>query len=65
MKVYFISGLAADCRVFKRIQLPAGFESVYLDWIPPLPNESLQSYAMRMAESIDTNEPFALVGLSM
>ncbi len=65
MNVYFISGLAADCRVFKHIKLPAGFNTVYLDWIAPLKNESLQSYAYRMAEKIDTSQPFALAGLSM
>ena len=65
MKVYFISGLAADCRVFKHIQLPSGFTAVYLDRIAPLKNETLQSYAHRMSEKIDTSQPFALVGLSM
>lgn len=64
MKVYFISGMAADSRVFHRIQLPGGFEKVYLDWIPPLPNESLPDYAQRLAKGINTNEPFALAGLS-
>ena len=42
MKVYFVSGLAADKRVFKHIILPVGFETVYLDWITPLKNESLK-----------------------
>ena len=65
MKVYFISGLAADKRVFKHIQLPAGFEPVYIDWIDPIKNESLQSYALRLAEKIKTTEKFSLVGLSM
>jgi pimeloyl-ACP methyl ester carboxylesterase len=65
MKVYFISGLAADKRVFKYIQLPPHFEIVHLDWIEPLKKESLQSYSSRLAEKIDTNEPFALLGLSM
>jgi len=65
MKVYFISGLAADGRAFKHILLPEGFEAVYLNWITPVENESLSDYALRMAEKIDTHEPFALVGLSM
>jgi len=65
MKVYFISGLAADCRVFKYVQLPDGFEKIFIDWIPPGPAESLQSYSLRLAEVIDTTEQFALVGLSM
>ncbi len=65
MKVYFISGLAADSRVFKYIQLPANCEAVHLHWIDPLKNESLQSYSMRLAEKIDVNEPFSIIGLSM
>jgi pimeloyl-ACP methyl ester carboxylesterase len=65
MKVYFISGLAADCRVFRYIQLPEGFDAVYLDWIDPQPNESITSYALRLADNIDATHPFALIGLSM
>lgn len=65
MKVYFISGLAADKRVFKHINLPTGYEPVYLDWIIPLKNETLESYALRLSEKIDTKENFSLVGLSM
>jgi pimeloyl-ACP methyl ester carboxylesterase len=64
MKVYFISGLAADTRVFRHIRLPEGFEPEFLDWIRPKPDESLQSYATRMAERIRTDEAFILVGLS-
>ena len=40
MKVYFVSGLAADSRVFKHIRVPAGFEMVHLEWLPPLANET-------------------------
>ncbi|HYF31303.1 MAG TPA: alpha/beta hydrolase [Chitinophagaceae bacterium] len=65
MKVYFIAGLGADCRVFRHIRLPEGFEAVHLDWIKPLKGESLHEYGMRLAERIDTSEPFAMVGLSM
>lgn len=63
-KVYFISGLGADKRAFKKITLPAGFEPVYLDWIAPEPNESLAAYANRLALGIDATMPFYLVGLS-
>lgn len=56
--------MAADERVFKYIQLPEGFEIVHLTWITPLKEESLPSYAARMAERIDTTQPFVLVGLS-
>jgi pimeloyl-ACP methyl ester carboxylesterase len=65
VKVYFISGLAADRRVFKNIELPNGFDAVHLDWITPHEKESLREYALRLAKKIDTSEEFALVGLSM
>lgn len=64
-KVYFISGLAADRRVFKHIRLPEGYEAVHLDWIDPERGESLAGYAMRLAGSIERDQPFTLVGLSM
>ncbi len=65
MKVYFICGLAADSRVFKHITLPSHHQPVYLDWISPQENESLTSYAIRLAKDINTNEEFSLIGLSM
>ena len=65
MKVYFISGLAADSRVFKHIQLPSPHEVIHLEWIKPEKNESLSSYAARLSQYIDHTQPFALVGLSM
>lgn len=63
-KVYFISGLGADRRAFRKLVFPADFEMVYLDWIPALPKESLESYAQRLALQIDATSPFYLVGLS-
>lgn len=65
MKVYFISGLAADKRVFKNILVPPHCEMVHLDWIPPVNKETLTAYSLRLAKKIDTEEPFSLVGLSM
>lgn len=56
--------MAADERVFKYVRLPEGYEIVHLTWITPYKDESLASYAVRMAERIDTSEPFVLVGLS-
>jgi pimeloyl-ACP methyl ester carboxylesterase len=65
MKVYFISGLAADRRAFKHIELPSGFQAEYLDWITPLQSETLKDYSLRLAEKIDSGHPFVLIGLSM
>jgi pimeloyl-ACP methyl ester carboxylesterase len=64
MKVYFISGLAADETMFRRLSLPESFETIHLKWIPPHKGESLHDYALRLAEPIDKEEQFAVVGLS-
>jgi pimeloyl-ACP methyl ester carboxylesterase len=64
MKVYFISGLGADRTIFKNLELPFGTEAVHLDWIRPLDNESLRSYATRLSNGIDPAQPFILIGLS-
>ena len=65
MNVYFISGLGADRRAFERLHLSHKFTIHYLDWIPPLKNESLNDYARRLALPINQSAPFCLVGLSM
>lgn len=65
MKVYFVSGLGADSRMFKNIVLPNHCTPVFLEWITPAKKESLKSYAARLAQHIDATEPFAIVGLSM
>jgi pimeloyl-ACP methyl ester carboxylesterase len=64
MKAYFISGLGADRVIFKNLELPEGIEAVHIDWISPLENESLCSYASRLSQKIDPSQPFILIGLS-
>ncbi|MCD0490098.1 alpha/beta hydrolase [Pedobacter sp. MC2016-14] len=63
-RIYFISGLGADRRAFKKLTFPSHFELIYLDWINPVLNESLEDYACRLAARIDTSSPFYLIGLS-
>lgn len=65
MKVYFISGIGADYRFFTHIRLPEGYEPAYIHWIPPLSNESLHHYALRLTDQIDSSQPFILAGLSL
>jgi len=64
IKIYFISGLGADRRAFKKLIFPPDCELIHLDWIPAIKNEALESYADRLAISIDTSTPFYLIGLS-
>jgi pimeloyl-ACP methyl ester carboxylesterase len=64
MKIYAISGLGADKRVFSYLSLD--HEIIPLDWILPLKKEGIESYSKRLAESynIDQDEDFVLLGLS-
>ncbi len=58
MKIYCISGLGADERVFKYLNL--NHEIIPLAWIKHDKNESLESYASKMASKINTNEDFGI-----
>ncbi len=62
-KLYCISGLGADQRLFQNVVVP-GFELVHLNWVPPSPADTLTSYAGKMADMIAEEHP-CLLGLSM
>lgn len=64
MKIYRISGLGANDSAFKYLKFPNEFEVVYLPWLQPEKNETLQHYTGRMVEKINPNEDFILMGLS-
>jgi|SRR5690606_20197388 len=64
MKIYQVSGLGANEKAFKYLKLNPGFETVCIPWLQPEKDESLENYAQRMAENIDTSEEFMLMGLS-
>jgi pimeloyl-ACP methyl ester carboxylesterase len=61
-KVYFISGLGADKRAFSFLDL-SFCEPVFIEWIKPLKNESLQGYALRLKEQIKESGAI-IVGVS-
>ncbi len=63
MKVHFISGLGADERVFKHLDLPA-VEKVFIQWIKPLKRESMEHYATRLMAQIDITQDVYLIGVS-
>ncbi|WP_162427325.1 alpha/beta hydrolase [Pontibacter pudoricolor] len=63
-KIYFISGLGADWRMFQFLKLPEFLPQQQVAWIAPQDeNESLASYTRRLSEQITDPEPI-LVGLS-
>jgi pimeloyl-ACP methyl ester carboxylesterase len=61
-KIYFLSGLGADKRVFSFLDL-SFCEPVYIDWITPEKNESLENYALRLRQLIPEQKP-TIVGIS-
>ncbi|MBV7532280.1 alpha/beta fold hydrolase [Chitinophaga sp. sic0106] len=62
--LYLISGLGADERVFRHLRFPDGYEVHFLPWIAPQPQESISSYASRMAAGITAEGQVSLAGLS-
>lgn len=64
MKIYTVSGLGANEKIFEKLELPSQFELIHLPWLIPFQNESIQNYASRIAEVIDETEKFILFGLS-
>ena len=62
MKLYAISGLGADQRVFQYLNL--NYELIPVEWIPPKRQETLPAYACRLAQAIHTDEPFGILGVS-
>lgn len=66
MKLYVISGLGADKKVFEKIQFPKHLEVVFIDWLIPQPNEEFQHYIDRIiSENINTQKDFCLLGYSL
>lgn len=61
-RVYFLSGLGADQRVFRNIHLP-GREIFHLQWIQPEKKEAIGHYAERLCSMISTPSPI-IIGLS-
>jgi len=62
MNLYGVSGLGADHRVFKYLDLSPPI--IPIKWIHPKKNETLESYASRLIDQIDTDEPYGFIGVS-
>lgn len=60
--IYLFSGLGADYRVFKNLDLP-GYRLVFIEWITPEHKETMSHYASRIRSQITTPDPI-LIGVS-
>jgi hypothetical protein len=65
LTVYFISGQAADEKLFENLVLPSHIKVRYVYWIEPLRQESLINYCLRLSEQINSAGDFVLVGVSL
>lgn len=61
-RIYCISGLGANEQVFSKLQLE-NIELVFLNWLVPMVNEPIESYAKRMFQDVKEEHPL-LMGVS-
>jgi esterase/lipase len=61
-RVYCISGLGADERVFRNIRIP-GADLSFIQWIQPVNDESIRSYAERLSIQFQEDN-VSIIGLS-
>ncbi len=64
IKVFGISGLGADKRIFDYLNLDCEF--IALDWIAPIPKETISGYAQRLIDhyQIDKETNAVILGVS-
>lgn len=60
-KIYLLSGLGVDGRVFDNIDLKE-YQPQLIEWIPPRNHEGISDYAQRLSARIEPNS--ILIGLS-
>jgi pimeloyl-ACP methyl ester carboxylesterase len=58
-KIYLISGLGADERIFEFLDL-GDCEPIHINWIEPRQNETIKDYALRLRVQIETEKPVIL-----
>ena len=65
MKLYMIPGAGTDERMYAP-QCDSISELIPVPWLPPLSlTEPIESYARRLAQTIDQTSPYALGGVSL
>ena len=62
--VYLLPGQGADERLFNNITLDSQYVVKYIKYSIPDVNDNMHTFAHKMAQQIDTTEPFILIGTS-
>ncbi|MBC7553225.1 MAG: alpha/beta hydrolase [Taibaiella sp.] len=60
--IYCLSGLGADERIFRKLTIP-GYKLVHIPWVPHSGNDTMESYAAKLAVQIKDPAPLVM-GLS-
>jgi len=63
-KIYLISGLGADYRLFKHIELP-GYELIHMHWIEPDHSDTLATYASKLIREYQVQPNAIVIGDSL
>jgi pimeloyl-ACP methyl ester carboxylesterase len=64
-KVYLISGLGADSRLFKNIKLPANYKSTLVEWHIPILEDTLSTYAQSIVKQYGIHDNSTVIGVSL
>ncbi len=62
-KILLLTGMTPDHRIYDRL-LPLLPNATVVDWISPLENESIVSYAKRLSHTLRHDEPVVVCGVS-
>lgn len=62
-RILLLTGMTPDQRIFDRLR-PLLPSAVIVEWIQPTPHESIQSYAVRLSNTLDRNVPTVVCGVS-
>jgi pimeloyl-ACP methyl ester carboxylesterase len=63
-KVYLISGLGADTRIYNNIDLQ-GYDVIPVDWIDPGKLDTLSSYSQNIINQYNINNNSVVIGISL
>jgi len=61
--LYLIPGQGSDYRIYKYFNF-SNFDTVHIHYIVPDKNETMKSYARKLAKQIDTSKAFSIIGVS-
>ncbi len=63
--IYLFPGQGSDERLFKHLELPPGYDTVYISYPVPDKHETMAMFARRFIEEIDRSSPYILMGVSL